>query len=98
MRYFLPLKVSIYDILNFVGKGKCRTSVVNGDSVCCTRASINTGARPFTTSFMWPSSCWMPLKRCSQDCAPFSGWQGTGLLPSLFLPCASSSWPSPGGM
>ena len=86
---FVPSKASICRILNFVGRGKCRTSAMNGDSVYCTRASIDTGARPFMTSFMWSSSCWMPLKRCSQDCASLSGWQGIGLSPSSFLPCAS---------
>ena len=58
---FVPSKASICGILNFVGKGKCQTPTVNGDSVCCTRASIDTRARPFTASFMWPSSRWMPL-------------------------------------
>ena len=57
MGSFVPLKVSIYDILNFAGRGKCRTPAMNVDSVCCTRASIETGARPFTDSFIWLSSC-----------------------------------------
>ena len=43
---------SFCGILNFAGRGKCTTSAVNGDSVCYTRASIETGARPFTASFM----------------------------------------------
>ena len=43
---FVSSNVSIYDILNFAGRGKCSTSAVNGDSVCCTRASMETGARP----------------------------------------------------
>ena len=34
MGSFVPSNVSIYSILNFVGKGKCSTSAVNGDSVC----------------------------------------------------------------
>ena len=56
MGYFVPSNVSIYCILNFSGKGKCSISAVNGDSVCCTSASIETGARPFTGSFIWLSS------------------------------------------
>ena len=67
MGYFVPSNVSIYGILNFSGRGKCSTSVVNGDSVCCTRASIETGARPFTTTFMWLISLWMSLNHCSHD-------------------------------
>ena len=57
MGSFVPSNVSIYDILNFAGRGKCRTPAVNGDSVCCTRASIETGARLCTASFIWLSSC-----------------------------------------
>ena len=34
MGSFVSSNVSIYSILNFVGKGKCSTSAVNGDSVC----------------------------------------------------------------
>ena len=94
---FVPSKASICGILNFVGRGKCRTLAMNEDSICCTRASIDTGVRPFTASFIWPSSCWISLKRCSQDCALLSGWWGTGLWPSSFLLYASSSWPSPAG-
>ena len=48
MGSFLPSNVSIYGILNFAERGKCSTSAVNGDSVCCIRASMKTGARPFT--------------------------------------------------
>ena len=59
--------VSTCGILNFAGRGKCRTPTMNGDSVCCTRASIETGARPFTASFIWLSSCSMPLNLCSHD-------------------------------
>ena len=44
MGSFVSSNVSIYDILNFVGRGKCSTPVVNGDSVCCTRVSIETRA------------------------------------------------------
>ena len=54
---FRSVKASIYDILNFVGREKCSTSAVNGDSIFCTRASMENGARPFTASFMWLSSC-----------------------------------------
>ena len=48
MRSFGSLNVSICGILNFTGRGKCSTLAVNRDLVCCTRASIETGARPFT--------------------------------------------------
>ena len=82
---FVLSKASISGILNFVRRGKCRTLALNGDSVCCTRASIDTGARPFTASFMWPSSCWMPLKRCSQDYVPFQ--VGRGLYYRLRRSC-----------
>ena len=44
---------------DFARRGKCSTSAVNGDSVCCTKASMETGARPFTVSFIWLSSCWI---------------------------------------
>ena len=44
MGSFVPSNVSICGILNFIGKGKCSTPAVNRDSVCCTRASIETGA------------------------------------------------------
>ena len=53
MGSFVPLNVSIYDILNFSGRGKCSTSEVNVDSICCTRASMETRPRPFTATFMW---------------------------------------------
>ena len=59
MGSFNPSKASIYGILNFVGRGKCSTSAVNEDSVCCTRASMESGARTFTASFMWLSPCWI---------------------------------------
>ena len=42
MGSFVPSNVSIYSILNFAGRGKCSTPAVNGDSVCCTRASMET--------------------------------------------------------
>ena len=67
MRPFVPSNVSICGILNFVGRGKCSTPAVNGDSVCCTRASMETRAWPFTASFMWLISCWMFLNLCSHD-------------------------------
>ena len=44
MGSFVPSNVSIYDILNFTGRGKCNTQAVNGDSVCCIRMSMETGA------------------------------------------------------
>ena len=67
MGSFVLSNVSICGILNFVGRGKCSTPAVNGDSVCCTRASMETGARPFTATFMWLISCWMSLNLCSHD-------------------------------
>ena len=57
MGSFVPSNVLICGILNFDGRGKCSTSAVNEDLVCCTKASMETGARPFTTSFMWLTSC-----------------------------------------
>ena len=57
MGSFVSSNVSICGILNFAGRGKCSTPAVNGDSVCCTRASMETGARPFTATFMWLISC-----------------------------------------
>ena len=42
MGSFVPSNVSIYGILNFSGRGKFNTPSVNGDSICCTRASIET--------------------------------------------------------
>ena len=44
MGFFVSSNVSICSILNFAGRGKCNTPAVNGDSVCCTRASMETGA------------------------------------------------------
>ena len=44
MGSFIPSNISTCDILNFSERGKCSTSAVNGDSVYCTRASIETGA------------------------------------------------------
>ena len=41
---FVPLKASICDILNFAGRGKRSTPAVNEDSVCYTRASMETRA------------------------------------------------------
>ena len=67
MGSFVPSNVSIRGILNFAGRGKCSTPAVNGDSVCCTRASMETGARPFNATFMWLISCWMSLNLCSHD-------------------------------
>ena len=46
MGSFVPSNVSIYDILNFAGRGKCSTPAVNGDSVCCTRAFMELGPLP----------------------------------------------------
>ena len=95
MGSFVPSNVLIYGILNFSRIGKCSTPAVNEDSVYCTRASIETGARPFTASFMWLSSCWMFLNLCSHDRSPISCWMGPSLL--LSLPCLSSLQFSPGG-
>ena len=67
MGSFVLLNVSIYDILNFAGRGKCSTPTVNRDSVCCTRASMDTGAWPFTATFMRMISCWMSLNLCSHN-------------------------------
>ena len=67
MGSFVPLNVLICDILNFAGRGKCNTPAVNGDSICCTRASMENRARPFTATFMWLISCWMSLNLCSHD-------------------------------
>ena len=72
MESFVQSNVSIYSILNFTGKGKCNTPAVNGDLVCCTRASIKTGARPFTASFIWLSFYWMSMNLCSHDRSPVS--------------------------
>ena len=82
---FVLSKASICGILNFAGRGNCSTPAVNGDSVCCTRASMKNRAQPFTTFFMWLSSCWMPWNRCSQDCSPIPllirGWLITSVVP-----------------
>ena len=67
MGSFVSSNVSIYGILNFAGRGKCSTLAVNGDSVCCTRVSMETGARLFATSFMWLISYWMSLNLYSHD-------------------------------
>ena len=67
MGSFVPSNVSISGIMNFAGRGKSSTPVVNEDSVCCTRASMETRARPFITTFMWLISCWMSLNLCSHD-------------------------------
>ena len=67
MGSFVPSNVSICSILNFTGRGKCSTPAVNRDSVCCTKASMETGARPFTTTFMWLIYYWMSLNLCSHD-------------------------------
>ena len=53
MGSFVPSNVSIYGILNFAGRKKYSTPAVNGESVCCSRASMETGARPFTATFIW---------------------------------------------
>ena len=53
MGSFVQSNVSICDILNFSGRAKCSTPTVNGDSICITKASMETGARPFTATFMW---------------------------------------------
>ena len=71
MGSFNPSKASICGILNFVGRGKCSTSAVNGDSVCYTRASMETGAQTFTTSFMCLSSYWISWNCCSRDRSSF---------------------------
>ena len=70
MGSFVSSNVSICGILNFAGRGKCKTPTVNGDSICCTRASIQTRARPFTASFIWLSSNLMSLNLCSPMIAP----------------------------
>ena len=67
MGSFVPSNVSIYGILNFARRGKYNTSAVNGESVCCTRVSMETRARPFTTTFTWLISGWMSVNLCSHD-------------------------------
>ena len=79
MGFFVPSNVSICGILNFVERGKCNTPAENGDSVCCTRASIDIGARPFIVSFMWLSSCWIPKPLLPRPLPYF-------LLDGLFAP------------
>ena len=44
MGSFVPSNVSICGILNFAERGKYSTLAMNGDSVCCTRVPIETGA------------------------------------------------------
>ena len=88
MGSFIPSNVSICDILNFAGRGKCSTPAVNEDSVCCTRASMETGARPFTATFMWLISYWMSLNLCSHDLSSFRSSPG-GLLRIMLLSVAS---------
>ena len=51
---------------------------MNGDSFCCTRVSIESGALPLTTSFMWISSCWIPLNLYSHDCSSILCLEGVG--------------------
>ena len=67
MGSFVPSNVSTCDILNFAGRGKCSTPTVNEHLVCCTKAPMEIGARPFTASFMWLISCWMSLNLYSHD-------------------------------
>ena len=67
MGSFVPSNVSICGILNFTGRGECSTPAMNGDSVCCTKASMEIGAWPFTASFIWLISCSMSLNLCSHD-------------------------------
>ena len=78
MGSFVLLNVSICGILNFAGRGNCSTPAMNGDSVCCTRASMETGARPFTATFMWLISCWMSLNRCSHALSSLRSSPGVG--------------------
>ena len=40
MGSFVLSNISICDILNFAGRGKCSTPAVNGGSICCTRAYL----------------------------------------------------------
>ena len=78
MMSFIPPNVSICFILNFAGRGKCSTLAVNGDSVCYTRASMETGIRPFTATFMWLISCRMSLNLCSHDLSSLQSSPGVG--------------------
>ena len=67
MGSFVPSNVSICGIRNIARRGKCSTPTVNGDSVCCTKASMETGVRPFIATFMLLISCWKSLNLCSHD-------------------------------
>ena len=71
--------------MNFAGRGKCSTSTVNGDSVCCTKASMETGVRPFTATFMWLISCWMSLNKLTRSLLVviFSGGLVRIMLPGV---------------
>ena len=95
MGSFFPSNVSICGILNFAGRGKCSTLVVNGDSVCYTRVSMETRVRPFTATFMWMISCWMSLNLCSHDLSSLRsslrGWWGSCSLVWLVSPSLSAS-------
>ena len=91
MRSFVPSNVLICGILNFSRRGKCSTPMVNGDSVCCTRASMETRARPFTASFMWLISCWMSLNLYSHDLSSLRSSPG-GLVRILLPGVASFSF------
>ena len=88
MGSFVPSNVSICGILNFSGMGKCSTPTMNGDSVCCIRASMETGARPFTASFMWLISSWMSLNLCSHDLSSLRS--SLGGLVRIMLPGVAS--------
>ena len=44
MGSFVPSNISICGIMNFFERGKCNTPALNGDSVCYTKASMETGA------------------------------------------------------
>ena len=88
MGSFVPSNVSICGIMNFARKGKCSTPTVNGDSVCCTRASMETGAQPFTVTFLWLISCWMSLNLCSHDLSSLRSFPG-GLV-KIMLPGVDS--------
>ena len=95
MGSFVPSNVSICGIPNFSKRGKCSTPTVNEDSVCCTRASMETGVRPFIATFMWLISCWMSLNLCSHYLSLFpsspGGWCGSCSLVWLVSPSLSAS-------
>ena len=76
MGSFVQSNVSICGILNFAGRGKCSTPAVNGDSVCYTRASMETGVRTFTATSMWLISCWISLNLCSHDLSSLQSSSG----------------------